>query len=299
MHCTKNRLAALALCTGLAAGPATATVLSAEQLNVYRDGSSADWLLGNSRLLGDAFDNGNPLVGPAFSSTGTPANYLLLGATTASAAREENGRLLLDPNLGAVSANAQGLSSTSVRLRLLTNITDANGGLNIGRSFAATLRLSLSAAPDPGQTFGLRLSDGGISAANNDVVELFWTGNASGGNIVFRKQDFEAGAISLLGVAPVAAPANAAMLVLSLAHNTVGSQLISGSYNYADGNGALLGSFTSFGNTATAFQGESYTRVELRATGVSAPVPEPGTWALMAAGLGLGMLLRRRTRPVA
>ncbi len=290
-----QRLAALALCAGLAAGPATATVLTAEQLNVYRDGSSADWLLGNNRLLGDAFDNGNPLVGPNFSSTGTPANYVLLGATVAGAAGEANGQLLLDPNLGEVSANAQGVTGPSVRLRLLTNITDPNGGLNIGRSFAGTLRLSLSAAPDPGQTFGLRMTDGGIGPISNDVVELFWSRNANGGNIVFRKQDFEAGAITVLGSAAVAAPANAAMLVLSLSHGTVGSALIAGSYNYADSSGALLGGFTSFGNTATAFQGESHTRVELRATGLTAPVPEPGTWALMGAGLAL--LLARRARP--
>ena len=83
----------------------------------------------------------------------------------------------------------------------------------------------------------------------------------------------------------------------SLSHNTVDSALISGSYNYADSSGALLGGFTSFGSAATAFQGETHTRVELRATGVSAPVPEPGTWALMAAGLGL-LLRWRARRPV-
>ncbi|MES2718473.1 MAG: PEP-CTERM sorting domain-containing protein [Pseudomonadota bacterium] len=293
-----QRLAALALCAGLAAGPVTATVLTAEQLNVYRDGSSADWLLGNNRLLGDAFDNGNPLVGPAFSSTGTAATYNLLGAASAGvvslAAREQNGQLLLDPNFGSVSPNAAGASGTSLRLRLLTNISNAGGGLNIGQTFAATLRLSLSAAPDPGQTFGLRLTDGGIATSNNDVVELFWSGNASGGNIVFRKQDFDLGLVSGLGSAAVAAPAHAAMLVLSLAHNEVDSNLISGSYNYADSNGQLLGSFTTFGNRAVAFQGESHTRVELRATGLTAPVPEPGTWALMGAGLAL--LLGRRAR---
>jgi hypothetical protein len=296
MHHVWKRTAALALCSAIA-GTAGATVLTAEQLNVYRDGSSADWLLGNNRLLGDGFDNGDPLVGPAFSSTGTAANYSLLGASSAAAATEAGGRLLLDPNLGQVAANAQGQTGTSVRLRLLTNITDSNAGLNIGRSFAATLRLSLSAAPDPGQSFGLRLTDGGISAINNDVVELFWTGGA----IVFRKQDFGAGSITNLGSAPVAAPAGAAMLVLSLSHSTVDSPLIAGSYNYADASGALLGSFTSFGNTATAFQGESHTRVELRATGLSAPVPEPGAWALLAGGLGLLGWLRPggRRRPAA
>lgn len=298
----KQRLAALALCaslsTCLTTGQAAATALSAEQLNIYRNGSSADWLLGNNRLLGDGFDNGNTLVGPAFSSTGTAATYNLLGVASAGvvaqAAREQNSQLLLDPNFGAVAPNAAGQTGPSLRLRLLTNTTTAGSGLNIGQSFAATLRLSLSAAPDPGQSFGLRLNDADIGSSNNDVVELSWSGSASGGNIVFRKQDFDLGFVSGLGSAPVAAPAHAAMLVLSLAHNEAGSGLISGSYNYADSSGALLGSFTTFDNRATAFQGETHTRVELRATGLTAPVPEPGSWALMAGGLLLLLRLRRR-----
>ena len=288
MHC--NRLAALALAASCAA-PALATVMTAEHLNIYRDGSSADWLLGNNRLLGDGFDNGDPLLGPAFSTTGTAATYSLQGAASAAAATEAGGRLRLDPNLGTVSANALGQSGTSVRLRLLTNVSDPNAGLTINRSFAATLRLSLSAAPDPGQSFGLRLSDGNLGPVSNDVIELFWSGN---GSIVFRKQDFQAGTIDVLGTAPVVAPTGAAMLVLSLVHSTPGGDQISGSYNFADGGGALLGSFQGFASTATAFRGESHTRVELRATGLSAPVPEPGTWALMAAGLGLATLQRLR-----
>ena len=291
-------LAALACCAALGTGPASATVMTAEQLNVYRDGSSVDWLLGNDRLLGDGFDNGNPLLGPAFSSTGTAAAYALLGlqagADQALAVREQNSQLLLDPNFGSVSANAQGQTASSLRLRLLTNTTTTGAGLNIGQTFASTLRLSLSAAPDPGQTFGLRLNDASIGTTNNDVVELFWSGNASGGSIIFRKQDFDANTVTVLGSAAVVLPANAAMLLLSLSHNTVDSPLISGSYTYADSSGQLLDSFTAFSNRATAFQGETHTRVELRATGLSAPVPEPASWALMAAGLGV--LLRRRAR---
>jgi len=55
-------------------------------------------------------------------------------------------------------------------------------------------------------------------------------------------------------------------------------------------------SFSTFANTATAFNGEVYTRVELRATGLSAPVPEPAGWGLLAAGLGLLGWLRPGAR---
>jgi hypothetical protein len=128
------------------------------------------------------------------------------------------------------------------------------------------------------------------------VIELSWVGNASGGNIVFRKQDFVAGTITNLGSAPLVAPSGAAMLVLSLAHATPGDAQISGNYSFADASGSLIESFRGFGTTATAFRGENHTRVELRATGLSAPVPEPASWALLAGGLGALGWLRRGAR---
>jgi hypothetical protein len=290
---------AAALFTGLVAGPAGAAVLNAQQLNVFRDGTPADWLLGNNLLLADGFDNSDPFVGTTYSSTGTPAQYALYGAAspevTNLAVSEPSGQLRLDPNYGSVSNNAAGQSGTSLRLRLLTSITDTNAGLHVSRSFAATVALSLSAAPDLSQTFGLRLTDSGIDPTNNDVIELHWAGNASGGNVVLRKQDFAAGAVTSLGSAPVAPPTGATMLVLVLSHDTPGSSLISGSFGYADSTGSLLGSVTTFGSAATAFNGEDFTRLELRATGLSAPVPEPASWALMGAGLaGLALRLSRR-----
>lgn len=54
-----------------------------------------------------------------------------------------------------------------------------------------------------------------------------------------------------------------------------------------------MGDLTTFANSATAFRGESFTRVELCAT-TTVPVPEPGTWAMFAAGLGLLLTQVRR-----
>ena len=65
----------------LAAGAASALAaepLTAFQLNVYRDGAPVNWLAGENRLLGDGFDNGNPLVGPNFPN-GQASTYTLLG----------------------------------------------------------------------------------------------------------------------------------------------------------------------------------------------------------------------------
>lgn len=284
----------------VAAAPASATVLTATQLNVYRDGTSADWLQGDFRLLADSFTEGGPYVGPIFTGSGLASSYTLQGlapgADAALAVREQDGQLLLNPNYGALSPNAQGQTGRSLRLRLLTNTdpSQPNVGLPRSRSFAAALRLSLTAMPDMGQAFGVRLSDG--FSNNNDVIELFVAGGASGDTIVFRTQDFALPnpSITLHNTAPLAAPAGADTLVLVLSHPIANADQIYGVYGYADASGALMGDLITFANNATAFDGESYTRVELRAT-TTLPVPEPGTWAMFAAGLGL-LLTRVRRR---
>ena len=280
----------------IAATPASATVLTATQLNIYRDGTSTDWLQGNFGFLADSFDNGNALVGPNFIGSGLASMYSLQGlaegADPALAVREQDGLLLLDPDYGAVSANALGGFGRSLRLRLLTNIDPSlpNAGLPRSRSFAAALRLSLTSMPNAGESIGFRLSDG--FSNNNDVIELFVAEGASGDTIVFRTQDFVAGSIQTHDTAPLLAPAGADTLVLVFSHATADTDQIYGVYGYADPSGALMGDLTTFPNSATAFDGESFTRVELRATTV--PVPEPGTWAMFVAGLGLLLTQVRR-----
>ena len=284
-------LAVCAIALAISSQVASATVLTALQLNVYRDGAPTNWLAGNNLLLADGFNNGDAYTGPAFPN-GQASTYTLqglaAGADAALAVREQGGALLLDPLHGAVSANALGGLGHSLRLQLQTNITDANSGLPRSRSFAAALVMPLTAMPDPIMSFGLRFSDG--FSNNNDVIELSVANQAAGAMIIFRKQDFDTPGITQLGSTPLAAPLGAASLMLSLSHPVADSDTVFGRYCYLNAAGTLIGDMTTFATSTAVFNGELHTRVQLRAT---APVPEPATWALFAAGLGLFGALRR------
>lgn len=295
-HLLSRAVQAAALATGLLAGSAATAavpVMTVTQLNVYRDGSSADWLLGNSRWLADGFDNGNALVGPTYTGTANAALYQLRGADAgvdpALLAWESGSALHLDGTHAALATNALGQPGRSARLILGTSTPEWAQGFVQSRSFAATIRLSLDHLPAVGQSFGLRFTDG--FSNSNDYVELSVFGAASGAMVQLRKQDFALGTITPITTVALTPVAGAAQLVLSLAHGTPGSSQIAGSYSFADADGALLNGFTGLGS-ALAFDGETYTRLELRAT---AAVPEPAS-ALLLAGGGLLLAARRTLR---
>lgn len=285
---------ALALVLALASAAASAGPMTVNELTLFRDGDRASWLAYQNVWLSDSFNNGDAFHGPAFPN-GAISTYSLRDLAVAAdpnlAAREVGGALLLDASYAQASAGASGNIGKSLKLRLSTNITDAGSGLSKSRSFAASVDLSLQNLPGLGETWGLRMSD---SFSNtNDVIELYVSSNANGSWIQFRKQDFLAQTVTVLGTTALHLPSGANGVVLALSHDTAGSDVIFGNYGYADDNGLILSTLQTFATSTTAFHGEDHTRIELKAT---QPVPEPSTWALWAAGVGVLLARRRRTR---
>jgi len=274
-------------------GGAQADVMRATELQLFRDGTVANWLNGENLYLRDDFSNGNAFQGPNFPS-GNPSNYSLIdlaaGADPNLAAREEGGTLLLDSSYANPTPGATGIVGKSLKLRLATNVTDPGSGLDQSRSFAVALSLSLASLPEPGSTWGLRLTDN--FSNQNDVIELsvFTSANGSSSGIIFRKQDFLNQSSTVYGSTNLSLPAGAQGIVLALTHNEAGSDRIFGKYGYLDDQGDLIGALQTFDTSGTAFHGETHTRVELRAVQA---VPEPSSWALWLGGAGL-LLARRR-----
>ena len=288
----KGAWQALAVAGLLVAGQVQAgTLMKVNELQVFRDGDVSNWLQGQNQILLDDFDNGNPLLGPNFAS-GDAATYTALGASNPLTVGESGGQLLLDAALADPSAGATGSIGRSVRVRLNTNVADPNRGLPLSRSFAVIANLALDALPDRNAQFGLRLNDS--FSDTSDLVELSLVHRASGYGVLFRKQDFLGHTINDYDFEALTLPSTASGLLLALVHPLAGSNNIGAAYGFTNASGELIGNLQPLDAIGTAFNGELHTRVELRAT---APVPEPGTWALMLGGLAaLATTTRARQR---
>ncbi|MCV2353402.1 PEP-CTERM sorting domain-containing protein [Paucibacter sp. B2R-40] len=289
---SKSKLLALVMsvsCAAASAGPMTVT-----ELTLFRDGDRASWLAGQNIWLNDRFDNGDAFHGPTFTN-GNIASYslqsLAAGADPNLAAQEVGGALLLDASYAEPSPGATGGIGKSLKLRLATNTNTAGSGLDKSRSFAAALTISMQSLPEVGQSWGLRMSDS--FSNSNDYIELNVFSNSNASWVQFRKQDFLNQTVTVLGTAALNMPSGANGLILAISHDSAGSDVIFGNYGYADDNGLMSGTLKTFATSTTAFHGEDHTRIEMRATQA---VPEPSTWALWAAGAGLLLARRRRTR---
>jgi len=190
---------------------------------------------------------------------------------------------------GLIRPNAENLlPNRSVGLILETNTSDPDRGLSKSTSFAAGALFAFQ-APAVGYGYQVRLSD--RLSNSRDFADLRIINDGAGSYINFRRQDFLNGTITDSIAEPLTVPLGASFIALGLGQEVANSGVIRGYYAFTDTNGNLLGNVNSFGQT-TIFNGETHTRFEFRAI---APVPEPESYAMLLAGLGLmGVIARRK-----
>jgi hypothetical protein len=270
----------------LASQSALALVAEVDTFTIVKNGSV---------LFQDTFeDNVAPPTAP-----GEFATYLF----TMSGISEAGGKALLNAAQGEIRPNAVGALSNVTRTTFSTNIVPTETtGLKSNQAFSVSAVFSLLDDTVAADVYGLRLTDRdalgqlGVGTSGDDVVELRISHRASGARqLQFQRQNFLAagGAIDLISSFTI--PGNYFStydrVELQLVKSDPGSNEIEANAFFSSSNG-LVTQPIAFVNTTAVFNGENWTRAELYAA--QAPIPEPQTYAMLIAGLGLiGWKLRR------
>ena len=222
----------------------------ADSFTVIRNGGT---------LLVDGFSNGVPPPDSPNFGNGTPTSYGILGGFG-----ESGGRLLLDSDY-AVPIDAPGTpdpfigEGAMVKANNLT--TDAN--------FSIRGVFDLILPDSPREMYGIRAGDRLIGGSGNppdqlgdDVFDLVVRENILGQDVVtLRHYDFVHDVTTNVESVTLAAPSNANQILLKLDHAT-NSSVLTASFQYLH-DGVAIGGVQNFGQTASIFHGENWTRAGL------------------------------------
>lgn len=212
-------------------------------------------------------------------------------------------RITMDTAQGSV-----GLSSVTGNLRSLSRVRMA-GALGMGTSFLVGGVFDL-VNQDPRGAYGIRLNDAG-SLLPNDMVDVA-VRKTSGGQlqVLFRNDtNRNVAADGFDAVEAVDINPTASQIALFMLYDAASGQIGAGFFEMAEGdtdfinatniNSVIAGTTpipgvtpTLFTSTYTMFHGEDFAKAEFFAT---QPVPEPSTWLMMLAGIGLLTFMRKRS----
>jgi hypothetical protein len=254
----------------------------------------------NGALFLDPFEDGfEPPSAPDFL-TGGGASYGVFPTPPGfPSGAEDGGRLALDSSIGALVVTGAGDTRRLFRGTLNTNTDSTNTvlGLKRNHSFLAAGRFDLTSLPAaPSDAFGIELHDALPGGMISELSQVFVRRTADPGDpnlyITFVEQSPAGGGLAVRGNILFEPPAGATQITLFLRHATPDTDQITAEYRFWDVNGALSNPIALPG-TATMFDGEMF----VRAAFVVVEVPEPGTYVMLLAGLGiLGWVARRRMK---
>lgn len=295
-----------AFASGLALCASTASAY-----DIYLDdffitkGVTPDTPLGTSVFFWDSFDDGiPPLTGVGGRNYATPTD-VLDGVSTATFGPEVNGELNLNSADGInifLSSGDLATAQIAILQTATTGTLTSTNSLNSSETFLLGASFQLTALEE-GQRFGIRFQDRAtnIGVTGEDNVQLRVMGNALG-ETVLQMVDVNDTTGEIFIVGETVLDTSYGYIGLALSNGLTGNnQEVLPGYSYLDadgnmidvnGNGLEDDVFTlDLAYIPTIFNGQDYTRAVFFAM---EPVPEPETWAMLLAGLGLIGVMRRR-----
>ncbi len=262
--------------------PAMAYTVQVDKFSVSKNGYSA-WFV-------DTFSDG--LAPP--NNPQPPFPYSVFGTV----GPEIGGRLTMDQSgavLGLNSLNQprlvqQVLLETNYSSTTDTNDPSYNFGLKKWNDFTVSGLFDYS-VPSAGDIYGIRLGDLAPVVNSGDDRLLLVVGNPGAPSIMFVDQDYiNFTQVSVGGLPNVLLPSSGFdQIRLNLSH-AAGSTDITASWELLASGGFVSGG--SWGSFGSIFSNENYTRAAL----ITAAVPEPSSYAMLLAGLGLLSFAARRRK---
>jgi PEP-CTERM motif-containing protein len=227
----------------------------------------------------DPFSDGVPPPSAPNFSTGAAASYFVTGSPPLGS--ESGGKLTLNGSNG-VPTFIEGFGLFEGALLQTSTDPASTAGLRLGSAIDVTGIFDLTAPSIAREQYGIRLSDVTAASEGDDEVRMRVI-LTPGGSVAVQFVDinFLSQSTTTLG-SHLLTPSelNNPQIQLELTVDPSGN--VSGRYGFGGG-------FTAFGNTATIFNGETFTRAGFWA---ATPVPLPGTLWLL--GIGLAALAHWR-----
>ncbi len=223
--------------------------------------------------LDDNFSNGPPPVAGVFS--GTPVAFATNSATGAGTWSEANGKAIMSSSgaiPGGTGALVQAILVTNTQAEG-TGAGQSNGGLKENATFKVSTTFDLAAPVAGGGGYGIMLTNTAPGVPGNEVVELEVQRATSGAaNIVLLQVNQATNQTTVLANQVLTLPQMSAntQIELDLAHNTVNTTTITGSFELFNNGTQTAATTFAPATQAHAFTNQTFTRADIFATSAAA-----------------------------